>query len=725
MLILYREGLSKTIGIDDYISDEVWYVSSSINVGRSILGIDIVPKINSTHAIYTAFFDKDKCSREEAQQLVLREVPGAEIVWRRYDKIDVVVFTSPIREHRVVVDLPSTSNCIVDIMPGRAPDHENINYYLNTEHPPLVKLLYAVLMWKYGFKYGLWRVASFLAGSLSLLAISAIVYWLFIRTRPSLWLAALLVVLVDASIYKNQVFLVMSSVGLIDIYMSLFSIASIATLVYGRWRLSAVLFGLALSAKYSALFVAPGILVYLYKKNRAGKILSYSLIVLAVSLLAWSPFIVEKGPSFVAKEVVGAAKWHTTTKSEELPSANPLEMLIGRDSFILYYKDSEPFLVAACNPGVCLGGLVAAIVGLVGWLLLSCTSPSIVGRDELWVGVATIVLTYLGINAGYTALWFAGNKSLYSFYTVHHSVHSIVSLVATILVLDRVIAYTKPRNLVECCKKEVAQKWIATILVATGVLLSPLVTEWPPRILRSYIEEPLAAVIAPAMDRLVALALLAAGVLVYSAFSYNNYSIFISGRNTMGRVAGVATWLLVGLLASVGILSFYVPLLLVVVLGVGSPLWRGFMAGVVSPTPLVASLGAFESREKNKSFYLVGYSIAYVGLLYTVRYFSPGFSMPVEVVAEVVAMVALGYTLSVLLGEELSKIVAPLVSLANPEALLLVIVPWLGTTYAPLLLLVSIIAAKGFIPLWIPPLISLIAYIVKVLYMEASSIYPR
>ena len=610
-------------------------------------------------------------------------------------------------------------------MPGRAPDHENINYYLNTEHPPLVKLLYAVLVWKYGFKYGLWRIASFLAGSLSLLLISMIVYWLFVRTKPSLWLAILIVALVDVSIYKNQVFLVMSSVGLIDIYMSLFSIASIAALVYNRWRLSAVFFGLALSTKYSALFIAPGILVYLYKRGGWRRLLLYSVVVAAVSLLVWSPFIVEKGPSFVAREIVGAAKWHTTTKSEELPSANPLEMLIGRDSFILYYKDSEPFLVAACNPGVCLGGLVAALVGLLGWLLFFCLyTSSEKNREELWIGIGTIVLAYLGINAGYTALWFAGNKSLYSFYTVHHSIHAIVSLIATILVLDTIPLYTRPQIIIECCRREVAQKWISTIAVASGVIVSPLISDWPPRLWRSYIEEPLAAVIAPAMDRLVALALLAAGVLVYSAFAYNNYTIFIARRDTLGRIAGVASWFLAGLLASTGILSFYTPLLLVVILGVGSSLWRGFMAGIVSPTPLGASLGAYEAGERNKSFYLVGYSIAYIGLLYIIRYFSPGFSIPVEAVAEIAAMIALGYTLSVLVGRELSNIVAPLISLANPEALLLVIVPWLETRYTPLLLLVSVIAIKGLIPVWLPPLISLVAYTVKILYREASSIYP-
>ncbi|HID41208.1 MAG TPA: hypothetical protein EYP33_03520, partial [Pyrodictium sp.] len=124
LLALYHGGLSKTLGIEDYISDEVWYISSSINVARRVLGWDLVARVDSSYAVYTVLYNPGECSPAEASLLIHEHAPGARILGKQYSEIHALLVEAPLGEHQAVASLPQASTCFLDAVPGVMPDKE-------------------------------------------------------------------------------------------------------------------------------------------------------------------------------------------------------------------------------------------------------------------------------------------------------------------------------------------------------------------------------------------------------------------------------------------------------------------------------------------------------------------------------------------------------------------------------------------------------------------------
>ena len=601
LLALYHGGLSKTLGIEDYISDEVWYISSSINVARRVLGWDLVARVDSSYAVYTVLYNPGECSPAEASLLIHEHAPGARILGKQYSEIHALLVEAPLGEHQAVASLPQASTCFLDAVPGVMPDKENINNYLNTEHPPLVKYLFAALIDLLGFRYWVWRAASFAAGALGLAAVAAAAYWAARRIESPLGLllaaTPLALALLDQSVQS------MSAVGMLDIYAASLDALAVAALLYGHPFAAALLAGLAGSAKYTGLFVLPALLVYARLRGLGpAKTLVLLAVPLAVVLASWIPFIEWMGPGAWFNEVMGSLRWHTTSRpAEGPPSTTPLGLLLGVPGFVLHYVDGKPLTVAASNPVVTLPALLVSLAGLAAAALSTCLRGCRI-EDAGTVAVATALAS---AATGYAMVYAAGNHTLYNFYSVQLSMLSGIALAVSPLLTVEAARWLSWARLRDCLATETALRWTAGVAAAAGVLASALLHgmhPWPG--FTSPAEAPLLYIVAADTDKLARLALLAAAVAFYWTMGYR-FSVIHSwqGRRRLAKTA--AAWFGVGLLAYTGPAGVFAPVLAAAARA-GPGLTDGLLAGLLAPSPVYAGLAGLQESRVRRALYLLG-----------------------------------------------------------------------------------------------------------------------
>ena len=602
---LYELGLSKTMGINDYISDECWYISSGINVARKVLGLTIVPRINSSYAEYTVVYNSS-CGVDGALDEVIRYAPLALVDKVDYDKIDAFTVLVPLNETKGMNELGrlasrGNTSCVKDVFPGILPDAEDVNNYLNTEHPPLVKYVLGLLAWHYGFCFTVFRVASFVMGALALLSIALIAYRSLLEWRKAAIVAIavpIFLVIMDKSVQA------MSSVAMLDIYVAGLDVLAAALIAYDRGLSAAVAIGLAASAKYTGIFPLPGLL--LYEKLRGGsarKILAELIVPVIVVAAFWAPFALKYGPGWVVNEIMGALKWHTTSRpSGGPPSTNPLGLLLGRDVFVLYYVGDKPFLEAAAHPAVTLPALVLSLFGLPGLLIAACRAR--LPRWGAWAaGIATMYLSAIG---GYVAVYVAGNHTLYSFYGVQLSVLAgavLASYYAYMVAADEL----SKEPIRECACSPAARSWLPVLLVTTGLglglwlyglyPLSPLVPGIEP--ISTYLYSTLGSKIAKIL-------VIAATWLLYSAIAYRIKGPSPCTWRKLG--AQIATWIPVGMASVASPVALFAPIAALLTIIERPGIVDGLVSGLLLPLPSIGLGG------RNKRF-MLGFLAGYVAAL--------------------------------------------------------------------------------------------------------------
>ncbi len=602
---LYQLGLSKTMRINDYISDECWYISSGINVARKVLGLSIVPRINSSYAEYTIVYNSS-CGVDGALDEVIRYAPLALVDKVDYDKIDAFTVLVPLNETRgmnELVKLASQGNtsCVKDVFPGILPDAEDVNTYLNTEHPPLVKYVLGLLAWHYGFRFSVFRVASFVMGALALLSIALIVYRSLLEWRRAAIVAIavpIFLVIMDKSIQA------MSSVAMLDIYAASLDALAAALIAYDRGLAAAIAIGLAASAKYTGIFPLPGLL--LYEKLRGGstrKILAELLIPVVIVSILWAPFAIKYGLSWVIDQIIGAIRWDTTSRPlNGPPSTNPLGLLLGRNVFILYYIGNKPFLEAAAHPAVTLPALVLSLFGLPGLLIAACRTR--LPRWGAWAaGIATMYLSAIG---GYVAVYLAGNHTLYSFYGVQLSVLAgavLASYYAYMVAADEL----SKEPIRKCACSQAAQSWLPVLLVTTGLglglwlyglyPLSPLIPGIEP--ISTYVYSTLGSKIAKIL-------VIAATWLLYSAIAYRIKGPSPCSWRKLG--AQIATWIPVGMASVASPVALFAPIAALLTIVEKPGIVDGVVSGLLLPLPGIGLGG------RSKGF-ILGFLAGYVAAL--------------------------------------------------------------------------------------------------------------
>jgi len=671
LVLLWLNGPAKALRVRDYISDEVWYVSAAANVARGILGLHILPHTGNGTVVYTVFYDAANCSLEEAERLVLEEVPGARLLDRSYEKIHAFAFEAPASEAPLVEALAREKNgCIIDVMPGVAPDSENINTYLNTEHPPLVKYIVALVLYAAGWNPAAWRLASFVVAAVGLAGAVYAAYRAFMeQSRRSLAVAVLAAAVFPAAAARDPSLSSMATVGMLDIYAASLDALALALLVSRRHRAAAAALGLAGSAKYTGLFPLPVLVlaIRLDTGNTKRALTVGTMLPLIVVAAAWLPFAAAQGPAWVLEQVAGALAWHTTSRPPGPPSTTPLGLILGRDGFVLYYAPSgEPLLTAVCNPGVCAAGV--AVGSLAAAAALSARCMGRWGRRHLTL--LAIGGFPLAAWLGYAAVYAAGNHTLYSFYSVQISMLSLPAL-ASIPLLVEETENLRPRPALTC----MLTRWApasAAAAATLGVAASAAATGGWPAGQPSPFLEPLIAGLG-AGSKLARIGLFASAAMVYAAAAAR-----LTPRTRSPRQGAVsaAKWLLAGLLSYTAPAATMAPVLFLATRRPGLP--ESLLAGLAGPGP-VGYLAVSHRPPRERLVYAAGYTAGYLAALALLAWSTapPAWAEATAVLAAALsaAAVAAAYSastrseeLSYSLAALLDPSVSPLLALAPRSA---------------------------------------------------------
>ncbi len=417
-----------------YVSDEVWYVSSARNILIKIFHQEPrIPGKEGATLILNRSFSKGYIGSLASRYNV-------SIVDTRYSDLKRALYVEAPDKERLQEFIREVNETygVKAVVPGwRLPDHNNIQEYLNTEHPPLGKYLIALSIYLFGDYPTYWRYPSIAAGVLLILLIYLITY----RITGNPYVA----VIVAAFSMADQLFRIMGSIAMLDIFVAASTAASALALVYRRYYLSIVLAAIASTFKFSGLFIIiPIAIVYLRDvlRERGASIRVFIfetvflafitiLITIAVHVIVAIPLIEGIGFSNWASATIGSFKWHTSIKctSPGCPvSAAPWDWMLGVNGFAVYYYSSERGAVAIGNP--------------VTW-------PIVFGLTILFLPAYKVrrrtgwpILLLYGILAAYILLWIIGGKTQYSFYAVQLLPYTYMALVTIPLYIlsDRKVA---------------------------------------------------------------------------------------------------------------------------------------------------------------------------------------------------------------------------------------------------------------------------------------------
>jgi predicted membrane-bound dolichyl-phosphate-mannose-protein mannosyltransferase len=410
--------------VDDYISDEIWYVSSARNYLNKVFGV--YPSVGSD--MYRVTLELVATSRSDFVDTALRLQDEISGLGGRVVKSTDYYGTGDNPLYAVCADVPKEALKTVTSFPyvrsfgvGYCyPNAGNILNYMNFEHPPLGKYMVALSILTCGDRPLCWRLPSIASG----VGILILEYVLLKRVLEGSW-GSVLAVVVPAITALDKTFRSLTVVAMLDAPLALLTYAACFYAASGSVYKSTTSLSLAFSTKFSGGFVVPALYSrYTRKVPPAMAILLLVYAPLAMFIALSAPLLAYKGDFFRwwAEAVEGAVRWHISTKVEPgkgPPAAAPWDWLVGANSFILHYKYVEGAgfvadLVASGNPILYLGTAAISI-----YLLPKLRKMP----DEGFTWLCTW-LTW----AMYVLLWLAGNKSQYSFYMVQ-----LVPLLYTLL----------------------------------------------------------------------------------------------------------------------------------------------------------------------------------------------------------------------------------------------------------------------------------------------------
>ena len=415
--------VSYALEVEDYISDEVWYVSSARNYLNKVFGV--YPRVSPgllrvTLELYATSRDDylravEGVSRE-VELLGGRVIKGTDYYGSGDNPLYGLCVEVAEEYLQRVVALPRVVGYAVGYC---YPNAGGILRYMNLEHPPLGKYLVALSMVLCGDRPYCWRLPSIASGA----GVLVLQYLLVTSTLGGFW-GYVLGVTVPLVTAFDRTFRSLTIVAMLDAPLTFFTYLAVAYAYLGRVRGSTLALSLAFSTKFSGAFAVPALYVGFRRRGvvpaLAVLLLVYAplavFVVLSATLIAYKVGLegsLGRGlASWWAEAVESSIRWHLRTKTEPgrgPPTASPWDWLAGLNPFILRYRYVEEVgfvadLVASGNPVLYLATAVLSLVVLpkLGEL-----------PDRGWTWVATW-FTWLM----YVALWVAGNRSQYSFYMV-------------------------------------------------------------------------------------------------------------------------------------------------------------------------------------------------------------------------------------------------------------------------------------------------------------------
>jgi predicted membrane-bound dolichyl-phosphate-mannose-protein mannosyltransferase len=237
-------------------------------------------------------------------------------------------------------------------------------------HPPVAKYGMVIGMLLFGENSTAWRLGSAIAGVISIYGIYLLVLTLTKNKNIALFSAFLLSI--------EGLHIAQSRIAMNDMYMMVFFIFALYSAVKSRWKLAAILYGLALGSKWSALYgVIP--LAYLYLHDlrpttwnlrtiiyHAFFAMRLLLISVFVYVITFTPFILA-GHTWAQWWELHRQMWyyHTHLVATHGYQSTPLQWIFDVRPVWYYVKYGTGVVAniyALGNPAILWFGLVAIIL---------------------------------------------------------------------------------------------------------------------------------------------------------------------------------------------------------------------------------------------------------------------------------------------------------------------------------------------------------------------------
>jgi 4-amino-4-deoxy-L-arabinose transferase-like glycosyltransferase len=232
-------------------------------------------------------------------------------------------------------------------------------------HPPVAKYGMVIGMLLFGENSFGWRVGSATFGVLSILGLYLLVAHVTQNKRLAL-ISAFLVSIEGLHISQSRI-------AMNDMYMLCFYIWALFMAVKSRWKHAAILFGLALASKWSALYgIIPLAIIYLSQVKLTLRSIIYVIRLLIISLfiyiLSFAPFILA-GHTWAQWWELHRQMWyyHTHLVATHAYQSTPLQWIFTARPvwyFVHYGETSIANIYAQGNPLIMWLGLVAFIFQL-------------------------------------------------------------------------------------------------------------------------------------------------------------------------------------------------------------------------------------------------------------------------------------------------------------------------------------------------------------------------
>lgn len=229
-------------------------------------------------------------------------------------------------------------------------------------HPPVAKYGMVLGMLLLGENSLGWRAGSAAFGVISLLGLYLLVFALT-KNKPISLLSAFLVSIEGLHISQSRI-------AMNDIYLLAFYIWALYAAAASRWKSAAILYGLALASKWSALYgIIPLAFIFLHDDFSLRKIflaIRLCLIVVAVYILTFTPFILAPH-TWAQWWELHRQMWyyHTHLVATHAYQSAPLQWLFAARPvwyYVKYLGDNVSNLYAQANPLILWFGLVALIM---------------------------------------------------------------------------------------------------------------------------------------------------------------------------------------------------------------------------------------------------------------------------------------------------------------------------------------------------------------------------
>uniref|UniRef100_A0A7C4D816 Glycosyl transferase n=1 Tax=Staphylothermus marinus TaxID=2280 RepID=A0A7C4D816_STAMA len=397
-----------------YVSDEVWYVNSARNILLKVFNVK--PRIYDNLYGVSIVYNNTLINASYIESVIIENKLNISIVDKRYSKINAIYLESsnPDELVKLINILKNTSGVLDTVWGWRIGDARKINEYFNLEHPPLFKYLICLSMYLVSDNPFNWRIPSIVAGLLT-------VFFIFLasfKLTGNKWLS--LVVTLFTGL--DPIMRIMSSIGLIDIYVALFTSITMYLVFSKKYRLALLISIIGSLFKFTSLFLLIPVLIIIIREKlrKEPSIVTLTMNTLIYSLLSLLIFIIIQiivsiplinyfgFNKWFYLSFINALKWHTSSKctGPGCPvSSSPWDWFIGNNVFTIYYFSKENSLSATGFWPLWLISLIYSILFI-----------PIYRFDRRF---RLILLFFITQFFGYILLYVIGNRTQYSFYSVH------------------------------------------------------------------------------------------------------------------------------------------------------------------------------------------------------------------------------------------------------------------------------------------------------------------